>query len=147
MNESCQEKSFLRTIYLTAQATKSFADNCLKDFDLTIEQMQVLKKISLELGLTQSKLSEETVKSPANMTRILDRMEKKQIIIRKRNPVDRRSSLVFLTEEGQKLREEVTTLFRGVDATVLEGIPLESQNIALTVLEEINRNIENIARK
>lgn len=126
---------------------KSYADRRLKTFDLTLEQMQVLKNTSIEIGLTQRKLSEETFKSPANMTRILDRMEKKNIIVRKNNPDDRRSSLVFLTEEGESLREKVVMLFNEMDTIAVRGIPLEAQALAMDVLEKITMNIEAVIGK
>ncbi len=147
MRESCEKRSLLRTIYLTAQVMKSYADSRLKVFDLTVEQMEVIKRASTEIGKTQSRLSEETVKSPANMTRILDRMEKKKLILRRKNPMDRRSSLVFLTEEGENLREAVTSSFHDLDSILLEGIHPESQSVALSVLETINQNVERIVGK
>lgn len=147
MRESCEERSLLRTIYLTAQVMKSYADSRLKILDLTVEQMEVIKRASIKNGKTQSKLSEETVKSPANMTRILDRMEKKKLILRRKNPMDRRSSLVFLTEEGEKLRDAVTSSFHDFDSILLEGIQPESQSVALSVLEIINQNVGKIVGK
>jgi len=141
MDESNEVKSFLRIIYLTGQAMKSFADQRLKSFDLTVEQLLVLKETSVTTGQIQSKLGELTDKSPANMTRILDRLEKKNRIVRRNNPDDRRSSLVFLTEEGKCLRDEVQIFFKEINFVLLKDVDTESRNVAFGVLNKIKDNI------
>ena len=141
MDESNEVKSFLRIIYLTGQAMKSFADQRLKSFDLRVEQLLVLKETSVTTGQIQSKLGELTDKSPANMTRILDRLEKKNRIVRRNNPDDRRSSLVFLTEEGKCLRDEVQIFFKEINFVLLKDVDTESRNVAFGVLNKIKDNI------
>jgi DNA-binding MarR family transcriptional regulator len=146
MERVCEE-SFWRMIALTSQAMRSYADQRLKSYDLTVEQLQVLKQTDVAVGPPQSKLSVLTGKSPANMTRILDRLEKKNRIVRIRNPDDRRSSLVFLTETGETLRDEVTSLFAGLQSELVEGIDTEKQLVAIEVLTGIINNIDKMSEK
>ncbi len=140
MNPGCEE-SFWRLIALTSQAMRSYADQRLKSYDLTVEQLQVLKETDMDEGLPQRELSSLTGKSPANMTRILDRLEKKNKIVRKLNPHDRRSILVFLTKEGERLRHEVINLFEGLRSELVAGIEVEKQLVAAEVLKAIRNNI------
>ncbi len=146
MQNSCEE-SFFRLIALTGQAIRSYADQRLKSYDLTVEQLQVLKQTDVDGGLAQSKLSLLTDKSPANMTRILDRLEKKNRIVRKKNPDDRRSSLVFLTKDGEALRAEVINLFEGLGSVLGNGIEAEKQLVAIEVLSAIRNNIEKMSKQ
>ena len=141
------EESFFRLIALTGQAMRSYADQRLKSFDLTVEQLQLLKELTVDAGRPQSVLGALSSKSPANITRILDRLEKKKRIIRRQNPEDRRSSLVFLTKEGERLRVEVFSLFEGLRSELVRGISNESQQGAVSVLEAIKTNIERMSDK
>ncbi|HBG19048.1 MAG TPA: MarR family transcriptional regulator [Desulfobulbaceae bacterium] len=143
---SCEE-SFWRTIALTGQAMRSFADKRLKGYDLTVEQLQLLKQLAADKGRTQSIICEISGKSPANITRILDRLEKKKRIVRRPNPDDRRSSLVFLTPEGERLRAEVINLFEGLRTELVQGIPDDRQQVAIGVLRSITENIIKMADK
>jgi DNA-binding MarR family transcriptional regulator len=143
---SCDE-SFFRLIALTGQAMRSYADQRLKSFDLTVEQLQLLKELTADTGRPQSVLGALSSKSPANVTRILDRLEKKKRIVRRQNPDDRRSSLVFLTEEGERLQAEVFSLFEGLRSELVRGISDESQQGAALVLEAIKTNIERMSDK
>ncbi|MBU1566871.1 MAG: MarR family transcriptional regulator [Proteobacteria bacterium] len=143
---SCDE-SFFRLIALTGQAMRSYADQRLKSFDLTVEQLQLLKELEVDTGRPQSVLCEVSSKSPANITRILDRLAKKNRIVRRQNPEDRRSSLVYLTEKGEKLRAEVISLFDGLRSELVRGISDESQQMTMLVLEAIKTNIEKESNK
>jgi MarR family transcriptional regulator, transcriptional regulator for hemolysin len=143
---SC-DGSFFRLIALTGQAMRSYADQRLKSFDLTVEQLQLLKELTVDAGRPQRVLGALSSKSPANITRILDRLEKKKCIVRRQNPGDRRSSLVFLTKEGERLRAEVFSLFEGLRSELVRGISNESQLGAVLVLEAIKTNIERLSDK
>jgi len=127
------EESFWRLIALTGQAMRSYADQRLKTYDLTVEP--------------QNRLSLFTGKSPANITRILDRLEKKNRIVRQLNPDDRRSSLIFLTKEGKALHDEVINLFDGLRSELVNGIEVEKQQVAAEVLKGIRENIEKMSRE
>jgi DNA-binding MarR family transcriptional regulator len=143
---SCDE-SFFRLIALTGQAMRSYADQRLKVFDLTVEQLQLLKQLAVDVGRPQNVLCAVSSKSPANITRILDRLQKKGRIVRRLNPEDRRSSLVFLTPEGERLRTEVLSLFEGLSGELIRGISDKSQQEASLVLEAITANIERMSEK
>ncbi|MDK9706485.1 MAG: MarR family winged helix-turn-helix transcriptional regulator [Desulforhopalus sp.] len=143
---SCNE-SFFRLIALTGQAMRSYADQRLKTFDLTVEQLQLLKQLAIDAGRPQNVLCALSSKSPANITRILDRLQKKGLIVRRLNPEDRRSSLVFLTAEGDRLRTEVLSLFEGLSAELIRGISDKSQQEAFSVLEAITANIERMSER
>ncbi|GGG19375.1 MarR family winged helix-turn-helix transcriptional regulator [Paenibacillus abyssi] len=76
-------------------------------YDITSEQWSVLNKLTLKDGISQRELSERSEKDPANVTRILDQLERKGCIRRENNPEDRRSFLIFVTENGKKLNEQL----------------------------------------
>jgi len=144
MTVSCEDESFLRLLSLTAQSMRSYADQRLKKYELTVEQLQVLKCMQFDLGQSQRQLCTAAGKSPANITRILDRMERKGRIVRRKNPNDRRASLVFLTEAGVVLRDQMTTLFAALGKELVEDIESERQKIAFDVLTIIKNKIESI---
>lgn len=144
---SGRDESFWSLIGLTNRAMRSYADKRLRTYDLTVEQMLVLKHLDAADGMSQSVLSELAGKSPANITRILDRLEKKKRIIRRPHPHDRRSSLVFLTGEGETVRDEVVSLFLGLGSELVEGIEPEKQQVAIEVLKSIKNNITTMIDK
>lgn len=142
--ESCQDESIGRLIYKTSHILRNYAENLLNPYDLTVEQFHLLKQTSLDNGISQNIICQLVEKKPANITRILDRLEKKKWVKRRPNPSDRRSSLVFLTEEGERIIDEVSTLFDSYSGWFVEGISLEDEVVFRSVLEKINSNINRL---
>ncbi|MGC9270836.1 MarR family winged helix-turn-helix transcriptional regulator [Acidiphilium sp.] len=77
---------------------------------LTHTQLGVLEAL-LHLGpLTQRDLSRKILTSPGNLTDVIDKLAKRDLVTRVACPEDRRSVRVVLTEAGTQL---IQTLFPG----------------------------------
>ena len=69
---------------------------------LTISQFGVLEAL-FHLGpLPQKVLCEKVLRTPGNLTQVIDALEKDTLVKRNPNPEDRRSFLVSLTELGRR---------------------------------------------
>ncbi|MBU0731170.1 MAG: MarR family transcriptional regulator [Proteobacteria bacterium] len=137
----CKEDSLARQIYITSQEMRNFAEKVLKPYDLTLEQLHLLKNMPAESGLSQREICDAANKNPANMTRILDRLEAKELVIRRDNPDDRRASLVFITKQGSSLVSEVHTVFDSFSTRLLNGISDKDQTQVIRSLEKISKNL------
>lgn len=79
----------------------------LAQCELTLTQLGVLEAV-LHLGpLTQRELGRKVLTSPANMTDVIDKLERRGLVRREREGPDRRQVCVALTAEGQALIERV----------------------------------------
>ena len=144
---SCHRDSLGRRIYLTSQAIRNNIDRLLKPFDLTTEQLHLLNNLDLKKGRTQSEIGALTGKSPANTTRILDRLEKKNLIVRRENPEDRRSQLVLLKVEGAELGTEMSRLIAALSARIEENIDNEDMAVVVKVLGRMETNLLQISQE
>lgn len=138
---TCHHDSLGRTIYLTSQAMRHHVDHMLKPFDITMEQLHILKNIERQDGRTQREICSMAGKSPANITRILDRLEKKQLIVRRDNPEDRRSQLVSLTQNGHALASRLSDLFSTLSHKIEKHINENEMGIVKKVLGQIEMNL------
>lgn len=145
MMSSCQHNSLGRLIYLTSQTMRNYVERVLKPFHLTGEQAHILKNIDISAGRSQNELCELAGKTPANITRILDRLEKKKLIIRRDNPDDRRSSLVFQTAAGAQLSGSVSKLFEQLSAEIERDISPEEIAGFRNVLAKIDTNLDRLS--
>ena len=144
---SCREDSLGRQIYFTSQEMSNFAEKVLKPFDLTLEQFHLLKNMPVDSGITQREIGEISGKTAANMTRMLDRMEAKDLVIRRENPEDRRASLVFLTDKGRALVEEVFEGFESFSAKFVQGVSEKEQQIVRSALMKMTENIQKMSEE
>lgn len=143
---SSEKQPIGRLIYLTSLNLRNYAERMLNPYDLTVEQFHLLKSISRTHGYSQNQICEFVGKKPANITRILDRLEKKLWIERRENPSDRRSSLVFLTAGGEEMVRGVTNHFENYSTRFILGISEEEEQIFRQVLEKIDNNIESLMK-
>jgi DNA-binding MarR family transcriptional regulator len=118
------------------------AEKILYPYDVTVEQMHLLKNMSVDAGITQKALGGIVNKTPANLTRILDRLETKALILRRPDASDRRVYLVFLTDKGMALVKDVHETFQSFSDRMLHGI--ERQQLVRTCLEIMGENIEQM---
>ena len=139
-------ESLGRLIYLTAQEIKNFAEKLLKPYDVTLEQFHLLKNMSPDSGMSQRELGELVNKTPANITRILDRLELKNLIARRNSPADRRASQVFLTNQGQDMVQEVFAIFESFSNQLTQGTSEKKQQKTREVLIRIGHNIKTMSQ-
>ena len=94
------EKSTGFIIYRTALAMRASLQRVLKEqeFDITPEQYGILMLLREEEGLSQKEIGDVLFKDKPNISRMLDALERKRLILRQSS--DRRSFAIFL--RGQK---------------------------------------------
>lgn len=68
-------------------------------FDITAEQWQVLLKLSKQNNINQKVLSKLVCKDQATLTRMLDILERKELVKRNVSKDDRRSFCIHITEK------------------------------------------------
>lgn len=75
----------------------------MKKFQLRAVDFSVLSLLSANPNITQKRLSKAVNVSPPNLAILLDRLEERGLLVRQRNPLDKRSQTLVLTTEGAKL--------------------------------------------
>ncbi len=90
-----------------AALTASAADAALAPFNLSASQLGVLEALQSRGPLHQQELARTLGRSKAQMTAIIDALEKRALASRERHPTDRRYTTVHLTETGTALLAEV----------------------------------------
>lgn len=135
-----------RLIYLTSLQLQLHADKVLQPLGITLEQLHPLKILSRGGGAVgQRQMCALSGKTPANMTRILDRMANKGLIARQPDPEDRRAFTIVLTPAGEDLIEQAMALFSGYLDQVLAGVGEEDEAVCRRVLLRINQNLAGLA--
>ena len=98
----------LLNIVRTGNVIWTLSDGFFSPFDLTEAQYNILIVLKLEnKRLNQVEIGERLISSRANITLILDKMEKKGLVKRERIENDRRVLMVDLTAKGRKMVDRV----------------------------------------
>ncbi len=90
--------------------------------DLTVDQWVVLDHIYPSPGISQNDLAQTTAKDAPTTTRILEILINKGWVERKAARLDRRKSMLFLTEEGIQLHEKAFPIIAAARKQAWEGL-------------------------
>ncbi|MFA5555134.1 MAG: MarR family transcriptional regulator [Phycisphaerae bacterium] len=136
----------LLNIYYTASCLKKKADEFFKPFGLTDVQfnLMVLLKHQAEDngGLSQARLSQMMLVNRANITSLVDRMEKAQFVERTASANDRRYNIVKLTAKGQKLLKEVEELYAREVKKIMSVLQELEQKKLISMLEKVRAGLQ-----
>jgi len=99
VNEDCMSYFIGKTV----QSIKNlvFREFKAKNFNITPEQWAVMSYLHKEDGLYQKQIADFLYKDKPTVTRILDILEKRNLIIRISDEKDRRKFKIYLTQDGK----------------------------------------------
>lgn len=110
--------------------------------DITPDMYFILRYLwSEQDGSRQQELADKTGKDKASLTKLLDNLEKRQLVKRVPDEQDKRGKRIWLTSTGKKLKEKVYPLALSVVEMAEKGISKHDLQHAQTVLEHIYNNI------
>ena len=90
-----------------AESITSRVHKHLSCVGLTVSQFGVLEAIYHLGPLSQKDLGRKILRSSGNITMVIDNLEKRRLVKRERDTLDRRMFIVHLTGEGQKLIRKI----------------------------------------
>lgn len=95
----------LVSLLRTADVVGRFVDTVIEDSGITGQQYNVLRILrgAGERGLPTLDIAERMIEETPGITRLIDRLELKELVTRKRCDVDRRKVYCIITEAGRKL--------------------------------------------
>lgn len=93
----------MRELVRTYQAFSSYSEGFVRQFDLTPAQFDVIATLGNTSGMSMGEIGEKTLITKGTLTGVIDRLERKRLIVREVSSSDRRSTIVKLTAQGDSL--------------------------------------------
>jgi len=109
--------------------------------EITIEQWSVLYHLWKEDCLSQQELCNRTFRDKPSITRLIDNLEKQNLVIRTSSQTDRRINLVCLTENAKALQQQTIDLANQTMNEALVGIDKDEIEIVKNVLQKVYDNL------
>ena len=119
MKNNPREKSIgaQMSIALQLMKRKNHEAIAMSGYKITMEQLVVLEILVTYGEMNMTELSHAVWKQNANITRIVDKLKKKNWVIRKPVIGDRRANLLSVTDGGRKVFKEVVPIIKNVPVT------------------------------
>jgi len=113
-----------------------------ENMDITPQQWSVLTYLWNVDGISQQKLADAFSKDKTSMTRLLNNMEKNELIIRNQDKEDKRNKRVSLTYKSKLLKKDSIKIAEKTLMEMLDGVDHSSVKLSKKVLKQININLE-----
>ena len=122
--------------------TRRFVHNTHESgMDISLDQWMVLGPIWQLKTPSHKDLSEFCMKDKTSITRIVDTLEKKNLVVRVADQIDQRMKRVVLTHEGKQLFNHVVPIMEKTREEVRQGISDSEIDAFKRVLIQINKNM------
>ena len=112
------------------------------NFMITPEQWGVINFLLESNGITQNQIGTLIGKDHTCVSRLVDTLIKKGLIIKKNSLNDKRINLIFLTELGKQIQSDVVETVEHSLDTVFKNVSEEEKKIFSDVLDKIIKNLE-----
>ena len=105
---------------------------------LTPPQFYVLATIGYAGSLPFGEIGAKMMVTVSNLTGIVDRLEQKKLVLRKRDETDRRVVHVTLTDKGTRLYKTTIPLFERSISEIFSSLDLQRQKELSALLRTLN---------
>ena len=116
-------------------------------FNLTPEQFLVMDTLWDEGVLSQQKIADIIFKDKNSVTKLIDALEKKGLVNRVSDKVDRRLNQIHITERAIIIKEEITKIALETTDGIIKEIPEDELLIFINVLNKMAKNIDSLEKK
>lgn len=110
--------------------------------EITIEQWSILYHLWKNDGLSQQELCNRTFRDKPSITRLVDNLEKQQLVQRVASREDRRINLVYLTDAALALQEQTIQLANQTMDEALAGVNKDDIEVVKNVLQRVYDNLK-----
>ncbi len=135
------EKSIGFKINQTANKINNKFNALLQKYDIAPEQRATLEIIKYEKDVNQTKIANILAKDKTTISRTLATLEKKGFIVKKQ--IDKRTNLIELTLEGEKILEESALIVKKFREKVSSTLNKDEINKIVELLEKVALSMES----
>lgn len=127
----------------TAEILEEIHNRFFNKFDISSTKFNLLVILynSSEDGITLSEIGEEMLVTKANITGLVDRLERQGYVIRKRHSKDRRKVIAAITEQGKKFTEKVIEEYKVWSKDVMTILDDDEKSQLLNLFKKLQKGL------
>ena len=123
----------------TADLVRRHATAVVEPHGITLQQFNVLRILrgAGDAGLPTLEVAERMIEQTPGVTRLLDRLESKELVRRQRCPKDRRQHLCWITEKGLALLQRIDTVAFRAPEESMKGLRQKDRVTFIRLMDAI----------
>lgn len=133
--------------FITGKASIAIARRLHRNFknvniEISAEQWSILYQLWNKEGLSQQEIANNTFKDKPSITRLLNNMEKLNLVVRVPHQTDKRTKLIYLTKKGKDLKESSMEQADKTLKEALANLNEEEMNVCYEALKKVFNNLK-----
>lgn len=138
-------REIIHSIRRIVQAGEHYSKELEKTFGVSTPQLACIQVLREQGPLPLSKIAKQIMVNSSTVTGIIDRLEKKDLVARIRDPRDRRMITIELTNRGNRLAENAPPLIPHGITQGLKSLPEEDFNKVVFGLHKLASLLDSAA--
>jgi len=133
-------------LLLTADKVRRNVAKVVEPHGITLQQYNVLRILrgAGEAGIATLEIVERMIEQTPGITRLLDRLEAKQLVRRQRCPSDRRQVLCWITETGTELLGSLDKSVQKADEELMQSLGRKEVVALIELLDRVRSGIDEL---
>lgn len=147
VDKNYEEELSLKVFVVLSRALQSIkkrVEDDIKCLGLNPTEFAVLELIYNKGDQPIQKIGEKVLIASSSITYVVDKLEKKKLIVRKPCSIDRRVTYAAITEEGNKLMAEVFPKHRAAIRDICGGLDCKEKEILIEQLKKLGHYAQGI---
>tara|TARA_B100000767_G_C19716761_1_gene515326 strand:+ start:431 stop:886 length:456 start_codon:yes stop_codon:yes gene_type:complete len=116
------------------------------DIDITFDEWMILGPIWNLKGASQKECGEISTKDKTAVTRIINSLEAKSLVVRVSDQIDKRIKRIVLTKKGENLFEDILPIIEKTRSQMNDNIDEDELKTLDTVLKKLIDNHERLTK-
>lgn len=133
------ESSLVWTLVVSGRLIRTIAESMLDN--VGAQALAVLYRLSEQDGVSQAELSRRQRVEAPTMCRMIDRLEREALVTRERDPLDRRSVRVMLTDKGRSVTEDRLSTVNDIEQRVFASLSADEREMLHELLARVLGNL------
>ena len=119
------EPTIVQSLLSIAKSTRAFVALLLTEIGLHPGQDQLIDKLAADRLISVSVLADQLAVRPSTVSKMLDRLVDKGLLVRSANDADARRTMVGLTDKGVEVQAAIRSIWNRLEQDLTGQLPLD----------------------
>ena len=144
-NSLTNSTTLLDTLLRVSQIVRVRFNEWLAEFDLNDGRYTVLQILAKagNNGLSQAELAERLGQSESNVSTLIERMQRDELVDRSRSEADRRKRVLLISMRGRSALDDVEERRSQWTACLFNGMPVTDSSQLLSLLDQLGQVLKS----
>ncbi len=126
---------------------KALGEKLKRELNLTGSKWKVLVALTVENGISQTRLADLIFVEGPTLVSVLDKLEELGLVERRPDPKDRRNNLIFMTKKSQNLIGKIIDCILELRKTITKNVSDKDLEITKNVLRQMTKDADHYYQK